>query len=319
MENPMLLDRRSLLLGSLGALSMLASPQRPALAADLKALTLVEPLGKPSVVWSLFDLLLPALHQTVGAPVSHETVTGDNGMQALRYLMAGAGGQVRLWGGPLMATELAERTRPDAIKLRSLVPIAKLTNGFSMSLFTRAGGDAPTWASLLERSALAPLTLSTLQVATAAQVARLLLEKQAGLRFDATERDQLPAVMADVIEGRATLGILPTVLITKHLETLQPIVTFGAARNPVLTATPTFAELTGNEKLAFTESIAVFGAPTLGGGLQRELTTAFVEAGHSEEVIATSELSDYPVTVNGPDVVVATMERNQRLLARFLQ
>jgi tripartite-type tricarboxylate transporter receptor subunit TctC len=314
----MQLDRRSVLLGSLGALPLLAGTHGAVSAGNIESLTLVEPLGKPSVVWTLFNSLVPALHRAAGTGVTHETISGDDGLAALRYMMAGASGRIRLWGGPLMATELAEATRPDAIRLDSLTPIAKLTNGFSMALFCRAGSDAPTWSALLERSAQAPLALSSLQVATAAHVARLLLQKQAGLRFAATQRDRLPDVMADVIEGRAELGILPTVLVTKSLDRLQPLVTFGAARNPVLTATPTFAELTGNPKLAFTESVAVFGPPTLRGGLQAELTKLFAEAGQSEEIIAASELSDYPVTVNGPDVVLATMERNRRLVARLL-
>ena len=72
--------------------------------------------------------------------------------------------------------------------------------------------------------------------------------------------------------GRSALGIIPTNLITKQLDRLQPIVSFGAKRNAVLNKTPTFAEVTGNPKLAFTESVGVFASPKLAPAVAAEFT-----------------------------------------------
>lgn len=314
------LDRRTLILASLAALPVLRGGSRPARAATgIEALALVEPLGRPSVVWTLFDLLRPVLARELGCPVTHETLPGDDGQAALRALLVAPDHGLRLWGSAVMATQFQERFRDDAVRIGDLVPIAKLTDGFSVALFGRADDPGLEWLPLLQQSAKEPQTLSCLQPATAAYVAKLMAEKQGGLKTVTTLRDTLPEVVADVLEGRARLGILPTALVAKQPDRLRPVVTFGAARNTTLTSTPTFGEVMGNPKFAFTESIGVFGPPGLDAGSQALLSKAFVDAGHSEELMAAAELSDFPVVVHDAAVMVATMERNQRVLKRLLE
>ncbi len=316
----MSLDRRSLLLASLAALPILSGGGRFTRAsAGIDALALVEPLGRPSVVWTLFDLLRPVLAQELGCPVTHETVPGDDGQAALRSLLVAPDKGVRLWGSAVMATQFHEQIHNDSVRIRDLVPVAKLTDGFSVSLFGRADDPGLEWLPLVQQSAKEPQTLSCLQQATAAYVAKLMAEKQGGLKTVTTLRDTLPEVAADVTEGRARLGILPTALVAKQPDRLRPVVTFGAARNTTLTSTPTFGEVMGNPKLAFTESIGVFGPPGLDTGVQALLTKAFVDAGHSEELMAAAELSDFPVVVHDAAVMIETMERNERVLKRLLE
>lgn len=316
----MSLDRRSLLIASLAALPLLSAARHPARAAEgIAALDLVEPLGRPSVVWTLFDLLRPVLADELGCPVTHETVPGEDGQAALRYLLDAPASGLRLWGSAVMATQFHEQVGNDAVRIGDLVPIAKLTDGFSVALFGRADDTGLEWLPLLQQSAREPQTLSCLQQATAAYVAKLMAEKQGGLKTVTTLRDTLPEVIADVVEGRARLGILPTALVAKQPNRLRPVITFGAARNTTLTSTPTFGEVMGNPKFAFTESIGVFGPPGLDSGLQGVLTKAFLDAGHSEALVAAAELSDFPVAVNDASVMAETMARNQRVLRRLLE
>ncbi len=312
-------DRRRFMLATAAALPLLRSAINPARAAGVEKLTLIEPLGQPSVVWNLFTLLRPALGEALGCTVEQQTVTGDDGVAALRALAGGSDTAPRLWGGPVMATQYLESLRPDAVKISGLAPIAKLTNGFSVALFTRAENSTLDWAALMKLSAQGPQTVSCLQQATAAYVAKLMLEKKADLQTATTLRDTLPEVVADVVDGRTLLGILPTVLIAKHLDRLRGVVSFGAARNTNLTDTPTFAELLDNRKLAFTESIGVFGPPDLSTALRDTLTAGFLNGGHSEAVAAASEQADFPVAVSDAAVLTTTMERNQRVLRRILE
>ncbi|HEY8015260.1 MAG TPA: hypothetical protein VIE35_05490, partial [Dongiaceae bacterium] len=102
------------------------------------------------------------------------------------------------------------------------------------------------------------------------------------------------------------------------LDQLQPIVSFGAARNSMLSQTPTFAEATGNPKLAFTESIGVFASPKLDPALATRLTKAFMVAGNDTDVLGMAEAGNIPLAVNGPEVLAETMKRNEEVLAQVL-
>ena len=118
--------------------------------------------------------------------------------------------------------------------------------------------------------------------------------------------------------GRTALGIIPTNLITSQLDRLQPIISFGAKRNAILNKTPTFAEVTGNPKLAFTESVGVFASPKLAPAAAAELTNAFIAAGNDLDVADRVEAENIPLAVNGPEILIETMKRNERVLRRIL-
>ena len=104
----------------------------------------------------------------------------------------------------------------------------------------------------------------------------------------------------------------------KHLDELLPIVSFGAQRNMMLSGTPTFAEVTGNPKLAFTESIGVFDSPKLAPDIAARLTQAFLAAGNDVDVLGMAEAGNIPLAVSGPEVLAETMKRNEDVLARVL-
>ncbi len=106
-------------------------------------------------------------------------------------------------------------------------------------------------------------------------------------------RDTIGEVVDDVTAGRRPLGVVPTEpdRRSKHGR-LQPIVTFGAERNVILSKTPTFAEVTGNPKLAFTESVGVFASPKLEPALANRLTQAFMAAGSDMSVQGMAEAAN---------------------------
>ncbi len=88
--------------------------------------------------------------------------------------------------------------------------------------------------------------------------------------------------------------------IAKQLDRLQPIVSFGAQRNVILKTTPTFAEVTGNPKPAFTESVGVFASPKLDPAARRRLTNAFIAAGNDLDVVDRVEAENIPLAINRP-------------------
>jgi tripartite-type tricarboxylate transporter receptor subunit TctC len=102
------------------------------------------------------------------------------------------------------------------------------------------------------------------------------------------------------------------------LDKLQPVVSFGAARNGMLGQTPTFAEITGDPKLAFTESIGVFAAPKLDPSIAAVLSQASLSAGQDRDVIDGAEAAELPLAVASPEMLVETLKRNQRVLEGLL-
>ena len=313
----MKVDRRTVLGLSGYALAASLVPIRLALAAtELKALRLIEPLGKPSVVWTVFDILRPVLQQQLKIEVAAQTISGDDGFDAIRATLEPQANETRLFGSAVMGTQYAEKIVKTDIRLEDLLPIAKLTNGFSVALFAKQGSLLKTWAELA--GAAKPLKVSSLERATAAYVAELMIERKGGLATEVTLRETIGEVVEDVTAGRTALGIIPTNLIAKQLDRLQPIVSFGAKRNAILKKTPTFAEVTGNPKLTFTETVGVFAAPKLAPGLATDLTNAFIAAGNDLDVADRVEAENIPLAINGPEILIETMKRNERKLRRIL-
>lgn len=293
----------------------LASTRLALAAQEMKGLHLVTSLGKPAISWTTFDLLRPALQQELKGEVVVETVAGHDGLDALHQVLQAAPDEPRLFGAALMATQYAWRIMNADVHLEGLKPIAKLTNGFSLTLFAKRGGALRTWADL---AAMKPLKLSSPQRHTAAYFAVLMMERKGGVTPDVTIRNTIGEVIEDVTAGRSAVGVANTTLVSMKLGELQPIVSFGAGRNAMLAGTPTFAEVTGNPKLAFTESIGVLGSPKLDPDLAARLTKAFLAVEQDPDVLDQAEAANIPLSINGPEILTATMQRNSRVLDRIL-
>ncbi len=315
-----MLSRRNVLLAAGAGLTVGPMVARTTRADGLiPALQLVEPLGTPSVVWTAFNLLQPALQTILQCPVEVKTVTGNDGLKALQTVLEPSPGAVRLYGGPVMSVQYLEKTSGyGAVKLEDMVPIAKLSNGFSVALFTTQKSPLTSWSDAVEAANSAPLAVSCLERATAAYLAKLILERKAGLAMDVTLRDTLGEVFDDVQSGRAAAGILPTAFIARDRDGLRGLLTFGAQRNAILTDTPTYAEVSGQRKLAFTESIAALGAPGLDTPVATRLTDAFMTAGQDPTILQSQESALFPVVVNGPEILRGTLARDERVLDRVL-
>ena len=308
---------RRMLLGLSGyALAGGLASVKPAAAQEMKALHLLTSLGKPSIIWTTFDLLRPALQQELRGEVVAETIAGHDGLDALHQLLQAAPDEPRLFGAALMATQYAWRTIKGEAHLEDLMPIAKVTNGFSLTLFAKRGGALKNWTDI--GAAAKPLKASSTQRHTAAYLALLIAERKGGLAPEVTLRETIGEVIDDVTAGRSALGVANTTLVLMELGELQPIVSFGAQRNALLGGTPTFAEVTGNPKLAFTESIGVLASPKLAPDLAAGLTQAFLAVDQDADVQAQAEAANIPLAMNGPEVLVETMKRNDRVLDRIL-
>jgi tripartite-type tricarboxylate transporter receptor subunit TctC len=307
----MKLDRRGVLGLSGGALLAGLAP-RLARAQQMQRLRLIEPQGKPSLIWGMFYLLQPGLQQLLNCDVGLQTIPGLNGFEAIHAVLQSGDDDVGLFGAEVMATQYAEKTD---VRLEDMTPIAKLMNGFSVALFTRRGGPT-SWAQLA--AAKPPIVLSTQGYTTATYIAAQMMQRKGRLPVQIALRRTVDEVIGDVNAGQSVVGLLPTIIVARNQDQFQPILTFGAEQSDMLNGFPTFAQVTGNPKLAFTESVGVFGSPRLSPDLAARLANAFILAGDNPDVQDQAEADDVPLAVGRPDVLVGTMERNKRVLERIL-
>src|SRR5215469_9606827 len=144
----MALHRRRVLGLAGGGLLAGLVPLRRAWAQQIQSLRLVEPLGTLSVVWTAFDFVRAGLQQDLKCDVTVETVPGHDGFDAIRAILTPKPGAPALVGSSVMGTQYAEGLLNSDIHIESLQPIVKLTNGFSVALFTKQGGLLKSWADL---------------------------------------------------------------------------------------------------------------------------------------------------------------------------
>ncbi len=308
----MKLDRRAVLGLSGFALAAGLAPLRPAQAATMNSLRLFMAVGRPSLIWAIFDLLHPGLQQLLNCQVVLRAAPGQGGFNAIHAMLQTNDQDVGLVGVDVMASQFGAKTD---IRVEDMTPIAKLMNGYSVTLFTTRGNPLRTWAQV---RAAKPLKVSSPAPASAAYLAALMLQRKGHVAAQITPRGSIMEVIDDVNSGRAAVGILPTVMVATNLDQFQAILSFGAERSAMLTGVPTFAEATGDPKLAFTDSIGVFGPPQLDSGIAARLTNAFILAGGDQDVQDQAESENIPLVLNRAPILTATMQRNQRVLQRIL-
>ena len=291
----------------------------PALSATgIQRLRITEPLGKPSVIWTTLTTLRPALQATLNCGVEIDTITGNDGFAALKAMLGAPSNEVCLFGGAIMATQYIGATAGFDTSIETLTPVAKLSNGFSVAVFAKRGGRFESWADVVKASKEKPVTLRTPQRNTASSIAWLMIERWAPLPFDARKELPFLEIIPEIVDGRIDIGIMPTALVARQPDLLSCLVTFGAGRSAVFPNTPTFAEITGNRKLSFTESVGVLGAPSLAADVAATLTHAFITAGKDPDTMGNADLADFPLVVNDADILRETMERNRGVLKLLL-
>jgi tripartite-type tricarboxylate transporter receptor subunit TctC len=268
----------------------------------------------------LADLLADPLAEVLGRRVTVEHVPGEDGSAAARAVVEAApdGGTLLLADNLLLAVNEAAGASP--LELDELRPVAKLTLGISIALVARAGSDVTSWRALSERAQQDGPRLSVPAGRAAPDVARAMVERAAGRPFEVLEAADEQASLVDVAQGRADLGLVTTDRIQTRAGAgatdLQPVVTFGARRSPLYPDTPTFAEVTGDDKNDFTYSFALFGPPRLDKELTGTLAQAVLTACARPAALIAAGKAGLPLACREAEVVEQTLERDLQVARR---
>jgi len=244
---------------------------------------------------------------------------GDHGFAPVSPFLAGAPGDRILVADTLtlMMNGVAQGRLSD---VERLVPVAKVTNGYSTALITGATSGLKSWADVVPAARGRGLALagSGRLSAYGPALAWVAAAAPGVTDVDAPGND---LIIEAVRSGAAAIGVVTTdsiaAILARGGETPTVLATFGAARSPAFPSVPTFAELTGDRQRAYTFSYSVFAPPGAAGsfveGIARDLAGPF-----PENLVAPLGQLGTRVAAGDAALVRETMQRDLRVARSFL-
>ena len=205
--------------------------------------------------------------------------------------------------------------------LPKLKPIASIGGGLSCALVVREDSPLKDWASLIA-AAGGPslLAMANNDRMSAYRSAKDLMQKRAGLIFQPFVAGSAQAILDRVLTQQCDLGTIDTRMALLHNEKtaakgkVRVLVTFGALRAPELPDVVTFAEIVGDPKAAYTTSVAVFCSPGADAAFVSRATAALLSIADDEAMRQDARQLRFPLRIEGPESVQATIERDRRVI-----
>ena len=205
--------------------------------------------------------------------------------------------------------------------LPKLKPLASIGGGLSYALVVREDSPLKDWASLTA-AAGGPslLAMANNDRMSAYLSAKDLMQKRAGLIFQPFVAGSAQAILDRVLTQQCDLGTIDTRLALLHNEKAAPkgkvrvLVTFGALRAPELPDVLTFAEIVGDPKAAYTTSVAVFCSPSADATFASTATAALLSIADNEAMRQEARQLRFPLRIEGPESVQATIARDRRVI-----
>jgi tripartite-type tricarboxylate transporter receptor subunit TctC len=248
-------------------------------------------------------------HYMVGFQRTVETVAGTGPDEPVVLVVADS----QLVVLPIVYADVPER--PD------LRPIAKISRGISLALVVPSVSEWRSWSALTSAKHQKPLRVATGGSRSPTGLFATILAKLGGFPIEHVTRPSVLAVALEAVDQRVdaavvtTFDIKPMNMMTNN--SLVPIITSGAARSPDFPDTPTIGEVTGDRKVDFTTSVSAFASTAMNDALAERLTRAFLAAGQASEAAMAATRMNFPMQVDGPEVVKETLERDRRVAMRY--
>ncbi len=299
------------------AAALLATPEDTRAQSLGDTISIVEPFGPGSPSELAIRVLKPALERELKAKLLIEHIGSANGDAALARVTSGQPNGRMLLAITDATRIFHEYQNNTPRKLEQLRPIAKLTEGISMALAMPHGASIDTWDKFVAQAKAKPLPVAGFGPRSPSALFLTMIERQVQMRFQSPRYDLDIEVLAAMARDQEA-GIVPTssALSQPALGRPAPVVllTSGARRHPNLPNVPTLAEVAGNQRLAFTISVGLFGPPGLDGATAAILAKAFEAAGRDEAARAEARKLSLPLAVNDSAVLIDTMKRTRRVI-----
>jgi tripartite-type tricarboxylate transporter receptor subunit TctC len=317
---PCTLDRRSLLAAMLIGAGLASIDQSSADVAP--ALKVVLGFARGSFSVRALALLKGGLARELGGPVEEIYMVGDQGRRAAATVAAVAGPNEPV---VLVIADFAPVVIPivyaDVPEQPNLRPIAKLSRGISLALVVPSASEWRSWSALTSTKHQRPLRVATAGSRSTTGLFATILAKLGGFPIEHVTLPSMLAIALEAVDQRVdasvvtTFDIKPLNVMTNN--SLVPIITSGAARSPDFPDTPTISEVTGDRRLDFTTSVSAYASRAMNDALAERLTRAFLSAGRGSEAVMAATRMNFPLQVDGPEVVKGTLDRDRRVGIRY--
>jgi tripartite-type tricarboxylate transporter receptor subunit TctC len=178
-----------------------------------------------------------------------------------------------------------------------------------------------SWSALTSAKHQKPLRVATGGSRSTAGLFATILAKLGGFPIEQVTLTSSLAQAMEVVDQHVDAAVVTTFDIKPinmmSNNSLVPIITSGAARSPDFPDTPTISEVTGDRRVDFTTSVSAFASSAMNDALAERLTRAFLAAGQASEAVMAATRMNFPMQVDGPDVVKETLERDRRVGMRY--
>jgi tripartite-type tricarboxylate transporter receptor subunit TctC len=301
-----------------------AAPAVTARAGETTApMSLLEPYGEGSLTDRVIAVLKPALEKTAGQSVTVEHA-GPGSLNQVAH--AAPDGRTAVVVG-LLPVELAAIRANPGVKVTTLTPIAKLTGPYSVVLVVPDSSPLKNWSDFAAASRARPLSIASPGRDTAAGLAIAMMERVLGVQFNDIIAQQRSEILAALKSNKADAGFLETMTLDATPQSpappVQPIVTFGAERNPSLDQVPTFQEAIGPQPPdrrhnAITSTVGLFGPPGMKPQVVSRLDTEFTAAGANAERSDAPAASHLSIEIGDAALLRATMARDEAVIKELI-
>ena len=303
--------RTALKLGAAVAGSFMIN--RGALAAD--SIRVIVLWAQGSVVSEIYQLIQEPLAKAMGMPVVIDFVTGDGAKLGTRETIRSKPDSRTLLFHNISLLALWEYKGDNL--LADLRPVAKLTRGMSQAFGVREDSALKDWQGMSTAWKSSGLTMAT---TGSAPLLFDMVKKRTGIFFTEQPTNSWGSSARLLLSGKADLAHFGTDWALTYNEKasakdkLRFLATFGAQRAPELPDVPTFAEIVGDHKAAFTHSFSVWSAATADKAFTDKATAALLSIAGNEAMHAEARKLRIPLQIDGPQVMLETLARDRRVL-----
>jgi tripartite-type tricarboxylate transporter receptor subunit TctC len=261
------------------------------------------------------QLIQDGFAAALDGPVLYDYAIGEAGLRAaLEVIDSNPDGKT------LLLAEILNLVLHDgrgANLLPKLAPIAKITRGFSTAIITSQYSEIADWESLLAVARKRRLRAATTGPLSPVGIGLALVERRMNLSFDQQEISSTTDAADLVRTRRADLAAVETRLAllynNRDNAKFRIITTFGARRSRELLQVPTFAEITGDPKLAYTISYGVFAPARTDPAIAAKLTAALMGMRDDDDMHVQARLAAIPLQIDGPSAVLQAIARDRRV------
>jgi tripartite-type tricarboxylate transporter receptor subunit TctC len=284
-------------------------------AAAASAVRLISGFGAGNPTDLCVQLIQDGLVAALDEPVLLDYAIGEAGMLAAREVI-----DSNPDGKTLLVAEILNLVLHDARGgnlLPRLTPIAKITRGFSTAIITSQYSGIADWEGLLAAAKKSRLKAATTGLLSPVGILLAMVERRMNLSFDQQETGSTTAA-ADLVRMRRTdLAAVDTRLALLHngrdKTKFRIITTSGARRSRELPQVPTFAEVAGDPKLAYTISYGVFAPARIDPAVAARLSAALMAMRDDDDMHFQARLAAIPLQIDGPSAIVQAIARDRRV------